>query len=79
MRYTCALYIGVRWQRYRNTCRSLRQLDNQGTYRFLSLAVAVTGSRVRSFVRGGERLFRTRGMIGSRSVYGTTLMSQYVT
>ena len=37
---------------------------------FFFLAVTATGGRVRSFVRGGEALLRTRGMIGSSSVYG---------
>ena len=40
------------------------------------LAVAATGGRVRLFVRGGERLLRTRGMIGSRSAYGKAPMRQ---
>ena len=57
------------------TCRSLRELDNQGTYRFCCfLAVAATGGRVRSFARIGEPLLRTRGMIGSRRVYGKAPM-----
>ena len=33
-------------------------------------AVAANGFRVRSFVRGGGPLLRTRGMIGSSSVHG---------
>ena len=36
------------------------------------MAVAETGGPVRSFERGGKPLLRTRGMIGSRSVYGKT-------
>ena len=35
-----------------------------------------TGGRVRSFVPGGEPLLRTRGMIGSRSVYGKAPMKK---
>ena len=37
---------------------------------FCSLVVAETGGRVRLFLRGGEPVLRTRGMIVSRSVYG---------
>ena len=37
---------------------------------------SATGGRVKSIVRGGEPLFRTRGMIGSRSVYGKALTRQ---
>ena len=58
------------------TCCLLRKLDNQGRYPFGGEAVAATGSRVRSFVRGGEPLLRTRGMIGSRSVCGKAPMRQ---
>ena len=36
------------------------------------VAVAATGGGVRPFVRGGEPLLRTRGMVGSPSVYGKT-------
>ena len=39
-------------------------------------AVDATGDRVRSFARGREPSFRTRGMIGSRSVYGKAPMRQ---
>ena len=41
---------------------------------FFFLAVAATGGRVRSFARGVEPLLRTRGMNGSRSVYGKAPM-----
>ena len=40
------------------------------------VAVAATGGGVRPFVRGGEPLLRTRGMVGSRSVYGKAPMRQ---
>ena len=43
---------------------------------FHFLAVAATGGRVRSFVRGGEPLLRTRRMIGSCSVCDKALMRQ---
>ena len=68
-RYIYVGWVGVGWQRHCKTCRSLRELDYQGTYLFF--AVDATGGRVRSFVRGGEPLLLTRGMIGSLSVYGT--------
>ena len=32
-------WVGVGWQRHGETCRSLRELDNQGTF-FFFLAVA---------------------------------------
>ena len=72
--YTYIGWVGVGWQRHCcKTCRSLRELDTQGTYRFLAArgAVAAAGGRVRPFVRGVEKpLLRTRGVIGSRSVDG---------
>ena len=40
------------------------------------LAVTATGGRVRLFVPGGDPLLRTRGMIGSCSVYGEAPMRQ---
>ena len=43
---------------------------------FVFLAVAATGRRLISSGRGGEPLLRTRGMIGSRSVYGKAPMRQ---
>ena len=52
-------------------------MDKQGTYRLFfwglspRLAVELLATwYCRSFVRGGEALLRTRGMVGSRSVYG---------
>ena len=64
--------------RHCKTCCSLRELDNQGTYRFFLffLAVAATGGRVSSFMRDREPLLRTRGMIESRSVYAMASMRQ---
>ena len=49
----------------------MRELHTQGTVLvFLCfLAVAMTGGRVTSFLRGDERYLRTREMIVSRSVY----------
>ena len=41
--------------------------------------MTATGGRVRSFVRSGEALLCTRGMIGSRSsVYGKAYSRMYV-
>ena len=78
--YICIGWVGVGWQRHCKTCRSLHELDNQGTYLFacffVFLAIAVTGVRGRSFVRGGEPLLRTRGMVGLRNVYGEAPMRQ---
>ena len=50
----------------------VRELDNQGTYRFFFLFSFFggrrNGGRVRSFVRGGQPFLRTRGIIVSPSV-----------
>ena len=48
-------WVGVHWQRHCKTCRSLRELDNQGTVFFVFVFLAVAHSWLssyRSFVRG---------------------------
>ena len=77
-----SIYIGwvdVSWQRHCTKCRSLRELETRvHTVFFFGflLAVTATGGRVRLFVPGGDPLLRTRGMIGSCSVYGEAPMRQ---
>ena len=46
--------VGVRWQRRRKTCHSLRELDNEGTLFFFFLAVAMMVIEADYTVRGGE-------------------------
>ena len=59
------------WQRHCQTCRSLHELDNQGTVFFFSgWLLPTAGRRVRSFVLGKEYILRTRGIIVSRSAHG---------
>ena len=50
--------------------------DNQGTYRCVFLAVAATGGRVRSFVRGGEPLLRPMRNIVQYHVMVSTVGTQ---
>ena len=68
------VWVGFDRQRHRKTCRSLvRELGNQGTFRFFVFCFFVSFWRspqltaeLDHFVRGGEALLRTRGMMGSR-------------
>ena len=61
------------WRRLATTLQnmsSLHELDHQGTVFFARSVFwrsITAGGRVCSFVRGGERLLRTRGMIKPRS------------
>ena len=64
-------WVGVSWQQHCKTCRSLHELDRQGTELGGFWRSITAGDRVRSFVRGGELLLHTRGMIVSPRVYGT--------
>ena len=45
--------------------------------RFFVRRSITSGSRIRSFVRGGERVFHTRGMIVLPSGYGKGPMRQF--
>ena len=67
-------WVGSGWQRHCTTCRSLHELNHQGTFFFFLLLFLGGRSQASveldQFVRGGERFLRTRGMIVSRSVYG---------
>ena len=56
-------WVGVDWQRRCEARQSPRELDNHGTVFFL--AVAMAGGRVRTYVRGGEPLLRTREMVSA--------------
>ena len=60
------------------TCRSIRELDNQGTVSVGGLSQLAI--EYRPSVRGGEPQLRTRGMTLSRtgSVYGKTPRGNYI-
>ena len=60
--------VGVGWQRRRETCQSLRELDNRRYFSFFLLAVTMMVTELDHVVRGGEPRLRTRGMVASRSV-----------
>ena len=62
--YVCVGWVGVGWQRHCRARRSLRELDNQGTYR-LFLRSPYLAVELAHFVRGGEPLLRTGGMFVS--------------
>ena len=63
-------WVGIGWQRRFKACQSLRELDNQCTVCLFSCFFFGhhDGDLVDHIVRGGEPLFRTRGMIAPRSV-----------
>ena len=54
--------VGVGWQRHCKTCRSLHELDHQGTVFWLCSGGSITaGGRVGSVVRDGKRFSPHKG------------------
>ena len=70
-------WVGVGWQRHCKTGRSLRELDNQGTFCFFRRS-PTTGCRVTvDQLCEVNNIYSARvGMIVSRSVYGMSLKRQ---